>query len=302
MQFTMGEALPVMKKLLSDSKLSIFAGSGISVDSNLPEWDGFIDKYIEICDELNASLDPKLQFTDIITEARTTKNRDLISTITALKCKVRECKNHGINTDFCDDELNALFYAAVPNEYHKSIVSTNYKHIITTNYDFLLEKAAKDLGYKALLTRSYSYTEQQNLSIAVYSGKTAIIHAHGKISDIKLDQFVLTKDDYLEIMKHNPGFRLIINSIFLTNSVLFAGYGGSDPHFEDIISDLNMTLNWDNNSNELPRCYIMLRKDKVTPIREFLNGKNRVDIITFDDYKQMKDFLEELSVEYQRPF
>ena len=63
-----------------------------------------------------------------------------------------------------------------------------------------------------------------------------------------------------------------------------------------------MTLNWDNNSNELPRCYIMLRKDKVTPIREFLNGKNRVDIITFDDYKQMKDFLEELSVEYQRPF
>lgn len=302
MQLTMAEALPIMKNLLSERKLSIFAGSGISVDSKLPAWDGFIDKYIEICEDLNASLDPSLQFTEIIADARASKDRDLISTITALKDKVKECKDHGINTDFCDDELNALFYAAIPNEYHEYIVSTDYKHIITTNYDSLLEKAAKKLGYKALLTRSYSYTEQQNLSIAVYSGKTAIIHAHGKISDIKLDQFVLTKDDYLAIMKHNPGFRLIINSIFLTNSVLFAGYGGSDPHFEDIISDLNMTLNWDNCSADLPRCYIMLRKDKVTPIREFLNGKNRVDIITFDDYGQMKAFLKELADGYPRAF
>ena len=301
MQYTMAESLPILKELLSERKLSIFAGSGISVDSNLPDWDGFIDKYIEICDDLNASLDPSLQFTDIIADARDSKERDLISTITALKDKVRECKEHGVNTDFCDDELNTLFYASEPNEYHKYIVATDYNHIITTNYDSLLEKAAKELGYKALLTRSFSYTEQQNLSIAVYSGKTAIIHAHGKISDIKLDQFVLTKEDYLSIMKHNPCFRLIINSIYLTNSVLFAGYGGSDPHFEDIISDLNMTLNWDNGSTDLPRCYIMLRKDKVTPIREFLNGKNRVDIITFDEYGQMKTFLKELSKEYPRP-
>ena len=302
MRLTMTEALPIMKSLLAERKLSIFAGSGISVDSKLPAWDGFIDKYIEICEDLNASLDPSLQFTEIIADARTSKDRDLISTITALKDKVKECKDHGINTDFCEDELNALFYAAIPNEYHEYIVSTDYKHIITTNYDSLLEKAAKKLGYKALLTRSYSYTEQQNLSIAVYCGKTAIIHAHGKISDLKLDQFVLTNDDYLAIMKHNPGFRLIINSIFLTNSVLFAGYGGSDPHFEDIISDLNMTLNWDNGSTDLPRCYIMLKKDKVTPIREFLNGKNRIDIITFDDYGQMKEFLKELADEYPRSF
>jgi hypothetical protein len=300
MQLTVTEALPIMKRLLEAGKLSIFAGSGISVDSKLPAWDGFIDKYIDICEDLNESLDPALQFTDIIADARASKDKDLIATITALKDKVRECKEHGVNTDFCDDELNALFYAAEPNEYHESIVSTDYRHIITTNYDSLLEKAAKNLGYKALLTRSYSYTEQQNMSIAIYSGRTAIIHAHGKISDIKLDQFVLTKDDYLAIMKHNPGFRLIINSIFLTNSVLFAGYGGSDPHFEDIISDLNMTLNWDKDGADLPRCYIMLRKDKITPIREFLNGKHRVDVISFDDYAQMKSFLRELAVAYPR--
>ena len=102
-------------------------------------------------------------------------------------------------------------------------------------------------------------------------------------------------------MKHNPGFRLIINSVFLTSSVLFTGYGGSDPHFEDIISDLNITLNWSSNNAELPRSYIMLRKDKLSPIREFLNDKFRVEIIAFNDYEQMKNFLKDLAKACPRP-
>lgn len=211
MQYTMMEALPIIKKVLSKKRLSIFAGSGISVDSGLPAWDGFIDKYIEICEKLNNSIDPSLRFTDIIIDAKTSKSKNLISAITALKGKVKEIKRRGVNTDFCEDELNSLFYAAQPCEYHKYIVSTNYRHIITTNYDSLLEKAADNEGYVGLLTRSYSYNDQQNLSIAIYSGKTSIIHAHGKISDIKLDQFVLTEDDYRSIMKHNLGFRTIVS-------------------------------------------------------------------------------------------
>ena len=101
-------------------------------------------------------------------------------------------------------------------------------------------------------------------------------------------------------MKHNPGFRLIINTLFITTSVLFVGYGGSDPHFEDIIDDLNLSLSWNQNSTILPKCYIMMKKDKITPIREYLNDSNRVDIISFDDFSQMKDFLRELKNEYPR--
>lgn len=295
------QAITVLKHLLSEGKLSIFAGSGISVDSGLPEWDGFIDKYIEICEILNKCLPDSLKFIDIVEDAKKTKGTNLLGAVSALKNKIRECNKKGINTDFCDDMLNKLFYGAAPNEYHKHIVNTNYRHIITTNYDNLLEEAAEIDNHLQLLTHSYSYTDQQNLSIAIYSGETAIIHAHGKIADIKLDQFVLTKDDYLSIMRHNPGFRLIINSVFLTTSVLFVGYGGSDPHFEEIISDLNMTLNWDSEGDELPRCYIMLRNDKISPIRKFLNDKIRVEVISFNDYDEMKQFLADLEKEFPRP-
>lgn len=302
MLFDSVDALPIMKDLLSQKRLALFAGSGISVPSGLPAWDGFVDEYIKACSKLNSIVDPKLRFDNIIDDAKKYKNKDLIQTITALKEKIRECKEeHGINTDFCDDALNKMFYSVKPNEYHRLIVSTDYKHIITTNYDALLEDAADDLGYTKLLTRSYSYTNKQSLSMAIYSGETSIIHAHGKIADIKLDEFVLTKDDYLAIMKHNEGFRLVINTVFLTNSVLFVGYGGSDPHFEDIIDDLNVTLNWSSGGNELPRCYIMLKEDKITPIRNFLNDKKRVDIIKFKEFDEMKLFLRELQISNPRP-
>lgn len=293
-------AMPILKELLGDNKLSVFAGSGISVDSGLPAWDGFIDKYIEICEQLNDSLDESLKFTDIIEDAKLRKTGNLIDIITALKEKVKFCQASGADVGFFDDEINKLFYSASHNEYHELIVSTLFRYIITTNYDNLLEEAAKKLNYKDLLTRSYSYVDSQKLTAAIYSGKTAIIHAHGKIADLKLDQFVLTKQDYLNIMKHNPGFRLIINALFITTSVLFVGYGGSDPHFEDIIDDLNLSLSWTQNSTILPKCYIMMKKDKITPIREYLNDSNRVDIIAFDDYPQMKDFLRELRDTYPR--
>lgn len=300
MIITPKEALIMLKELLNQNKLSVFAGSGISVESGLPTWDGFVDKYIEICDKLNQSLDDNLKFTNILDDAKTRKSCNLIETITALKEKVSYCQLHGADIDFFDDALNKMFYSASHNEYHEIIVSTQYKHIITTNYDSLLEQAADKLNYNELLTRSYSYVDSQKLTAAIYSEKSAILHAHGKISDLKLDRFILTKQDYSNIMKHNPGFRLIINTIFITTSVLFVGYGGSDPHFEDIIDDLNLSLSWDQNSTILPKCFIMMKKDKITPIREYLNDSNRVDIIAFDDYIDMKEFLKELQKCYPR--
>lgn len=297
------DALPVIEDLLRQKRLALFAGSGISVPSNLPSWDGFVDKYIEACAKVNEALtDPALRFDNIIDDARKFKDKDLITTITALKENIRECKKEkGIDTDFIDDKFNELFYSAHPNDYHKLIVSTDYNHIITTNYDNLLEKAADEEGYFKYTTRSYSYTNIAALSMAIYSGETSIIHAHGKIADIKLDEFVLTKDDYLSIMKHNPGFRLVINTIFLTNSVLFVGYGGSDPHFEDIIEDLNATLNWSSEGDKLPKCYIMLKEDKISPIRDFLNNKKRIDIIRFKEYDEILDFLREIQMAFPKP-
>lgn len=56
---------------------------------------------------------------------------------------------------------------------------------------------------------------------------------------------------------------ILVNNRDLKKNVLFAGYGGSDPHFEDIISDLNYTLNWGESDLNLPKCYILLKAIRV---------------------------------------
>ena len=102
-------------------------------------------------------------------------------------------------------------------------------------------------------------------------------------------------------MKERPAFRLIINSLFITNSILFVGYGASDPHFEDVIDSVNSTMQWDLERNDLATCYIMMKEDSVNSIREALVQYKRVVIIPFSDYPKMLKFLEELHEEAPRP-
>lgn len=294
MELELKDSIPLLADLLSSSKLSIFAGSGISVDSGLPTWDGFVDEYIKICERFSAAVPDELKFDDILDDAKKYKTKDVIQTISALKHRIKKCQKAGYNTDHHDHLLNKMFSKAEPNIYHNLIVSTAYNYILTTNYDNLLEDAADNLGYIDLLTKSYSYTDSEAISAAIYSNQQAIIHAHGKIDYVKLEEFVLTSDDYHNIINHNNGFRTLINTIFLSNSILFVGYGGSDPHFEDIITNVNLSLGWKIDNRLLPNYYLIMKRDKATPIFKSQKSNNRVNIILIDDYRDTVSLLQEL--------
>ena len=81
---TVANTSRILEGLLAEGKLSIFAGSGVSVDSGLPKWDGFIDKYISICEMLNQSIPDDLKFTKIIEDAKIHKGKDLIGRISVM--------------------------------------------------------------------------------------------------------------------------------------------------------------------------------------------------------------------------
>lgn len=292
MEIELKDSVPILSKLLTSNKLSIFAGSGISVESGLPTWDGFVDEYIKICKKFSDIMPDKLKFEDILDDAKNYKTKDVIKTVSALKNRIRECKTANHNTSYHDVLLSRIFLSGKPNEYHNLIVSTAYNFILTTNYDNLLEDAADNLGYADLLTKSYSYEDSESISAAIYSNQQIIIHAHGKTAE--LESFVLTSEDYHNIINNNNGFRTLMNALFLSNSILFVGYRGSDPHFEDIITNVNISLGWNINNNLLPNYYLVMKRDKATPIFKNHKANNRVNIILIDDYPETKYLLKEL--------
>lgn len=304
MSISIDEAKVELEKLLAKNKLCIFAGSGISVPapSNLPTWDQFVDKYIDICREVNEMADRTMKFEDVLADAPRYKTKSAVNTLTVLKDKIRFCKKHGMSTTIYDDMMNELFMGRDTNEYHDTIVNTNYKYILTTNYDTLLDKAARHQKHYELLKRSYSYKDLQRISEAIYTGEPAIIHIHGIATEVVLEDFILTADDYKQIRDKNRGLRTLLNILFMNYSMLMVGYGASDPHLEDVIEDINLSFGWFDSDDvlDLPMYYLVIKKDKVSPIFDQLKNRNRTRIIAVDEHEEALALLKHLQAKFPR--
>lgn len=305
MAITSEEAKKELAPLLANGKLCIFAGSGVSVEkpSKLPTWEGFVDKYIEICKSLSDTVKDQIDFTSIIDDATSYRGKDIVGTITALKNFIVKCKESGLVPALSENEINTMFASSNYNEYHKAIVGTNYKHILTTNYDLLLENAALKTGYKKLSAKTYTYKNLDRISEMIYTNSPAIVHIHGASPGVPLEEFIITKDDYKKIKDKNPGFRLLMNTLFTSNSMLMVGYGGSDPHLEDIIDDINLSLGWQTSQKqlELPTYYLILLKDKCSAIREYIKNQSRTKVISVDSFEESLDLLKYLCKKFPRP-
>jgi len=301
------DAKSELSALLDKGRLCVFAGSGVSVDrpSKLPTWDGFVTKYVEICKSINNLVDDDLKFNEILHDAESNIGLDPISTITALKDRMKQWKDKsGASIDRFTQKINDIFAQTEYNAYHDAIVRTNYSHILTTNYDTLLDEAAESNGFVEICKRIFTYTEADKISSAIYQRESALVHVHGIRSRIAFDEFVLTRDDYKRIKDKNPGFRTIMNNLFMNYSMLLVGYGGSDPHMEDVIEDINLSLGWLDSEldfGSLPTYYIVLHKDKVSPIVDHIKNRNRTKIIPIENYSESLELLQSLATDHPRP-
>jgi NAD-dependent SIR2 family protein deacetylase len=305
---SLDEAEKELSELLMKEKLCIFAGSGVSVDdpSGLPTWEGFIDVYKNICKDLCESSDFH-DFDKIIDDVDNYRGRDIIGTATALKDIITKLAKLAKKKDkvrnLYNIKLADLFANKKCNDYHIAIAGTNYKYILTTNYDDLLYRASLNNNYKDMSDRCYSYKNIGKISSVIYNKDPAIIHMHGMYPNIFLEDFIIfTKEDYKRIKDKNPGFRTLMNSIFMNYSILFVGYGSSDPHLEDIIEDLNMTLNWQNTGSDyvLPCYYLLTLRKNASPIFDHIKNKNRTKVIPVDQFTDMLTLLKKLQEKYPR--
>jgi NAD-dependent SIR2 family protein deacetylase len=291
---TLEQAKEELKPLLVEGRLIIFVGSGISVDSGLPTWEEFLDHFIEFCKKLSRqyrSYDIERIFQqELLTDATTEKMKKPVHVATVLKAKMKELPQHLISNVENDFKIwfFGLFAKALPNRKHELIVSTQYPHILTSNYDVLLEEAAKQLGspYSSL-----SFYDKQMIAEALYLRVPAIVHVHGKLGDVVLDKIILTSEDYIRVMKKGePGFSFAIQSLFLTHSTLFVGYGASDPHLEDLIEEFAYYFNFTNSPN-MSKNYLVVTKQRAGRILNDYKKRMRTELIIIDDFSEYEDLL-----------
>ena len=301
------EGVQLLKPLLEKRKLIIFAGSGISVPppSNLPTWDALLREFIVFCDNVQDTI-PDLadsdRFDDLINDATNESSKYPIRVASALKQKLIEIddKYQANVTKLLSTWLLDIVYNAQPNDNHDHIVGTDYPYILTTNYDRLLEIAAKNLGYKQLNAYSYTFKDAHKVGGAIFSGIPAILHLHGDPTNIVVDDFVFTTEDYARIKREYAGFALSLQSLMLSYSVLFVGYGGSDPHLEEMVEEIRYLFDY-SNSSLLPESFLVLKAGKDSEVLHQYKKKMRTKIITLRDYEETPKFLKALRDIAPRP-
>lgn len=104
---------------------------------------------------------------------------------------------------------------------HALLVDLQTKAMVTTNYDPCLENASRKLD-RALPLRVLT----RELAIG---DRPWLLKLHGDAA--KPDSIVLTTDQYKRLEKDHGALRGVVQSLMLTNHVLFVGFGFADVDF-----------------------------------------------------------------------
>jgi hypothetical protein len=121
---------------------------------------------------------------------------------------------------------------------HESIIDIDPKVVITTNYDKIYDNYCTITTGSATEGYNVSKYYEDHLVSDLRSPVRIIIKAHGCVSDP--GKIILTKSQYFEARKKFMSFYQVLDSLFLSNTILFIGYSLNDPDIALILENVNI--------------------------------------------------------------
>jgi len=175
-----------------------------------------------------------------------------------------------------------------PSKLHDIIHGIDSKIVITTNYDQIYEHLCLR-GEGAEGYNVKSYCEDQILD-EIRSPTRLIIKAHGCVTNPQ--KIVLTRSQYFNARMLHPSFYSLLDSLFLTHTVLFIGYSLSDPDIQLILENANIAV-----PSAHPH-YALVQKEKHPAIVKAIRSSYNIRLLEYENedgtHKEVIPSLEEL--------
>ncbi len=189
---------------------------------------------------------------------------------------------------------------AKPSSTHYALADVPWVAVLTTNFDCLIESTytVHSGGVQPIVASRDDYGYIYNL---LRVRRFFVYKIHG---DVKTSQeLVLGDRDYDHILYNSPGYLALLDSIFSAFSILFIGYGGTDPNLSRLMDKLSALSNYG-----LEQHYILTPKDRHSPLeRKRLAQDRGLLCIPYDkdsNHSQVGSFLrtvkERTSVTYKK--
>ncbi len=174
-----------------------------------------------------------------------------------------------------------------PSQIHEEVYKLDPKIVVTTNYDDIYETYCRTgLGSQGYNVCRYYESHALN---DVRSKMRIILKAHGCVSDPQ--KTILSRTQYHHARKDYPQFYNLLDSLFLTSTLLFIGCSLVDPDFQLLLESTNIKC-----PSAHPH-YAIVESGQPAPLVTALHTVYNVESLEFPagDYAKIVDGLRELN-------
>lgn len=217
-----------LRRIIDSHSLILFAGSGLSsqaitVEGNRPpQWEGLLRGMVEWCIDKNIICQNESKdFYEAIGKGF------FLEAAQELHDKIHEPPS----LSKCLSDV-LLCEKVMRSEAHQLIVNIPFRTFLTTNYDNLIENYYFTENRKALSI--FHRLTVDGVMDQYRENKPFIFKLHGTINEPST--LIFGNRSYENILYFDKSYQSVLEAIFLTSSVLFIGFGYSDPDLESITS------------------------------------------------------------------
>lgn len=265
----MQDAIDLLGEAISERRLILFAGAGVSMCVGLPSWSELMD---HLKGELGLSSDLSPVSYQTLAEYYRIKHGSI-----------------GPLRSWLDRRWSVSEELVRQSPVHRLLVELDFPTVYTTNFDNNLEVAYRMHGR--------NFVKISNPSDLVNSsfGKSEIIKFHGDFDD---DQsLVMAETDYFKRLTFDTPLDMRLKSDALSRPVLFIGYSVSDLNIRLLLYRLWRIWKESGRERDRPQSYVF--SPKHHPIQEAVLGQWGVRMLSdgdgTDPAKSLQRFLERLA-------
>ena len=218
-----------LRNLLEARDLILFAGSGLSAQASTdhgehpPLWKGLLDGMIHWCEDHGVLDEDRVgDLLDFVAKGYLIEAGQELQDVFDDPSKLMQCLGEII---LCKNQARI-------REAHRLIAQIPFRAIITTNYDKFIEGAF--WAENGLPLQKYYQRTLSGVLEMFWQRKPFILKLHGDLNDPT--SIVLGYRAYERLLYADNAYRFCLETIFATSSVLFMGFGGSDPDLDGIVS------------------------------------------------------------------
>ncbi len=198
-------------------------GSGVSAQSNLPDWPKMMSNLHDSIQKDTKVRKADKQFLDTLKDSKN------------LQWRAEEYVRV-TSKEFLHNSLVKQFSKVQPSETHKLVMSLGFKAVLTTNYDHLLEEACYD---QRIIPIDWSAQDQRQKFLRNLDNTEIkhVVYLHGRLGTP--DSLVISESDYVDRYIKTEQINRQLFALIMNHPVVFIGYSLNDPELTNILRIAN---------------------------------------------------------------